>query len=123
MPLCFFNFSVCLLFWDLFLLDSTVLFCFLSFFFNCPMGITTCFCLRWNDTCLLSNVNLIDYSLLLAAVPNDPEGTLVVGIIDYLRTYGTAEKVENLAKSAAAKVTEHGNAEQTTVKDPQEWLG
>jgi len=63
-----------------------------------------------NDTLLLSKLSLVDYSLLLAAVmpdkdeargQNERRGTLCLGIIDYLRTYGFAEQVETTVKTLA----------------------
>ena len=44
----------------------------------------------FNDTRFLSALNLMDYSLLLAAVKEpdqDQKGRLCLGIIDYLRPY------------------------------------
>lgn len=53
-----------------------------------------------NDTLLLSNQSLVDYSLLLAVAPGPGHGTLALGIIDYLRPYTLDKRMETVVKSA-----------------------
>merc|ERR1712154_92303 len=50
-----------------------------------------------NDTLFLCRSDVIDYSLLVGV--NEEENELVVGIIDYLRTYTWDKAVEEQAKS------------------------
>jgi len=76
----------------------------------------------WNDTMLLNNQNLIDYSLLLVAeerlgeqtldlcTQTEPTRTLCLGIIDYLRPYTLVAEVESKAKMLG------GRAEVTVMK-------
>jgi 1-phosphatidylinositol-3-phosphate 5-kinase len=52
----------------------------------------------WNDTLFLSHLNIMDYSLLLGI--DQETGTLVAGIIDYMRTYTWDKQVENIIKSS-----------------------
>eukprot|EP00929_Paragymnodinium_shiwhaense_P090832 TRINITY_DN50929_c0_g1_i1.p1 TRINITY_DN50929_c0_g1~~TRINITY_DN50929_c0_g1_i1.p1 ORF type:complete len:2238 (+),score=517.31 TRINITY_DN50929_c0_g1_i1:133-6846(+) len=85
----------------------------------------------WNDTQLLSKYSLVDYSLLLAAViPEtqnqtgdasqtdelDEPGTLVLGIIDYLRPYTLDKQLEK-----AAKTFFRDSSDRPTVIDPPEY--
>lgn len=60
----------------------------------------------WNDTLLLAEQALIDYSMLLAVAPWGPEdgpntaaGTVYMGIIDWLRPYDIMGFVENRYKN------------------------
>lgn len=56
----------------------------------------------FNDTTLLSTLNIMDYSLLLAAVPGgDTPGRLTLGIIDYLRMYSIDKKIESCLETRA----------------------
>jgi len=73
----------------------------------------------------LSNLQLMDYSLLLAAVPSSTTpGMLFMGIIDYLRIYGGGEKLENVFKTATATLTQRdGEREAPTVVDPNSNFG
>ena len=74
----------------------------------------------------LSNLHLMDYSLLLAAVPSESPtpGMLFMGIIDYLRIYGGGEKLENVFKTATATLTQRdGEREAPTVVDPNSNFG
>lgn len=72
-----------------------------------------------NDTLLLSNQSLVDYSLLLA-VACSPQaghsGTLALGIIDYLRPYTLDKRMETVVKSAL-----HHNAGQPTIIEPVDY--
>eukprot|EP00931_Biecheleriopsis_adriatica_P074690 TRINITY_DN48697_c0_g1_i1.p1 TRINITY_DN48697_c0_g1~~TRINITY_DN48697_c0_g1_i1.p1 ORF type:complete len:1993 (+),score=289.05 TRINITY_DN48697_c0_g1_i1:23-5980(+) len=89
----------------------------------------------FNDTQLLSKQCLMDYSLLLAAVPAEtsdsvsqsaergsPEiqapGRLCLGIIDYLRPYTWDKQVETAWKSLA-----QNSSDQPTVIEPDNYAG
>jgi len=89
-----------------------------------------------NDTQLLSgsHLSLLDYSLLLAAAPQEGAdgvngsaaaagGTLAVGIIDYLRPFTWDKQFETMGKSAyqAVKGLGHRTADQPTVIEPVEY--
>ncbi|PIA41011.1 hypothetical protein AQUCO_02300055v1 [Aquilegia coerulea] len=52
----------------------------------------------WNDTCFLSSINVMDYSLLLGVDMQRLE--VVCGIIDYLRQYTWDKQFETIAKSS-----------------------
>ena len=65
-----------------------------------------------NDTLFLFKSRVIDYSFLVGI--NQCDNELVCGIIDYLRTYSLAEKIEKHAKSMVAK-------EQPTVAPPDDY--
>eukprot|EP01127_Copromyxa_protea_P010957 TRINITY_DN2723_c0_g1_i1.p1 TRINITY_DN2723_c0_g1~~TRINITY_DN2723_c0_g1_i1.p1 ORF type:complete len:843 (-),score=210.29 TRINITY_DN2723_c0_g1_i1:47-2230(-) len=49
----------------------------------------------WNDSLFLSSLNVMDYSLIVGI---DTNGKLVVGIIDYLRTYTWDKQLESWVK-------------------------
>jgi len=57
----------------------------------------------WNDTLFLSNLQIMDYSLLVGL---SAAGAVVVGIIDYLRVYTWDKQLENLVKTATTKGTD-----------------
>ncbi|CAE7377349.1 FAB1C [Symbiodinium natans] len=74
----------------------------------------------FNDTTLLSTRDLMDYSLLLAAVPPEPgasAGRLILGMIDYLRAFTIDKKVESAVKTALAPTP----AEQPTIIAPKDY--
>eukprot|EP01088_Endostelium_zonatum_P008518 TRINITY_DN2153_c0_g1_i1.p1 TRINITY_DN2153_c0_g1~~TRINITY_DN2153_c0_g1_i1.p1 ORF type:complete len:1989 (-),score=536.03 TRINITY_DN2153_c0_g1_i1:43-6009(-) len=50
----------------------------------------------WNDSLLLSNLHVMDYSLLIGV--DEKENQLVVGIIDYMRTYTWDKHLETWVK-------------------------
>ena len=50
----------------------------------------------WNDTLCLSSLNVMDYSLLVGV--DDTNGKLVLGIIDYMRTYTWDKQLETWVK-------------------------
>ncbi|CAE7948158.1 Pikfyve, partial [Symbiodinium sp. KB8] len=74
----------------------------------------------FNDTTLLSTRELMDYSLLLAAVPPEPgatAGRLILGMIDYLRAFTIDKKVESAVKTALAPTP----SEQPTIIAPKDY--
>ncbi|CAE7041511.1 Pikfyve [Symbiodinium sp. CCMP2592] len=74
----------------------------------------------FNDTTLLSTRDLMDYSLLLAAVPPEPgatAGRLILGMIDYLRAFTIDKKVESAVKTALAPTP----SEQPTIIAPKDY--
>lgn len=50
----------------------------------------------WNDTLFLSNLNVMDYSLVVGIDQERKE--LVIGIVDYIRTFTWDKKVESWVK-------------------------
>ncbi|XP_068658190.1 putative 1-phosphatidylinositol-3-phosphate 5-kinase FAB1D [Aristolochia californica] len=52
----------------------------------------------WNDTCFLTSINVMDYSLLVGVDQQKRE--IVFGIIDYLRQYTWDKHLENWVKSS-----------------------
>jgi 1-phosphatidylinositol-3-phosphate 5-kinase len=50
----------------------------------------------WNDTLFLSNLNVMDYSLVVGVDTENNE--LVVGVVDYIRTFTWDKKVESWVK-------------------------
>ncbi|EIW66777.1 hypothetical protein TREMEDRAFT_34462 [Tremella mesenterica DSM 1558] len=53
----------------------------------------------YNDTLFLSNLNVMDYSLVVGVDPDKKE--LVVGIVDYIRTFTWDKKLESWVKDSA----------------------
>lgn len=53
----------------------------------------------FNDTLFLSNLNVMDYSLVVGVDPNKHE--LVVGVVDYIRTFTWDKKLESWVKDTA----------------------
>lgn len=52
----------------------------------------------WNDTLFLSKLNVMDYSLLVGM--DQENGELVVGIVDFIRTYTWDKKLESWVKES-----------------------
>ncbi|KDN36771.1 hypothetical protein K437DRAFT_260021 [Tilletiaria anomala UBC 951] len=52
----------------------------------------------WNDSLFLADMNVMDYSLVVGMVKDKSE--LVVGIIDFVRTYTWDKRVESFVKEA-----------------------
>lgn len=50
----------------------------------------------WNDTLCLASLDVMDYSLLVGV--DEKNGTLIVGIIDYMRTYTWDKQLETWVK-------------------------
>eukprot|EP00667_Euglena_gracilis_P000337 EG_transcript_337 len=69
-----------------------------------------------NDTVMLSKINVMDYSLLVAV--DEEKGQLVVGIIDYIRQYTLDKQVEYVVKSARVM---GGKGKQPTVVPTQDY--
>ncbi|KZO89685.1 hypothetical protein CALVIDRAFT_603485 [Calocera viscosa TUFC12733] len=53
----------------------------------------------WNDTTFLCDLNVMDYSLLVGV--DSERNELVVGIVDYIRTYTWDKKLESWVKESA----------------------
>ncbi|RKP02070.1 hypothetical protein CXG81DRAFT_11243 [Caulochytrium protostelioides] len=53
----------------------------------------------WNDTLFLSKLNVMDYSLVVGI--DEEHNELVVGIVDFIRTFTWDKKVENWVKETA----------------------
>ena len=64
-----------------------------------------------NDTEFLSDVNIVDYSILVGVDEDNFE--IFVGIIDYMRQYDIIKRVERMGKSMIAV------AEPTIIQPPQ----
>ncbi len=71
----------------------------------------------FNDTLMLSKLNVMDYSLLVG-VDNENE-ELVVGIIDYMRQYTWDKHLETWVKSAG--IIGSGLAKIPTVISPKHY--
>ncbi|CAE6470557.1 unnamed protein product [Rhizoctonia solani] len=52
----------------------------------------------WNDTQFLAEVNVMDYSMVVGV--DNAKNELVIGIVDFIRTYTWDKKIENLMKEA-----------------------
>lgn len=50
----------------------------------------------WNDTKFLQSVNVMDYSLLVGV--DDDTKELVLGVVDYIRTFTWDKRIESLFK-------------------------
>jgi 1-phosphatidylinositol-3-phosphate 5-kinase len=67
-----------------------------------------------NDTEFLSQINIVDYSILVGIDEDNFE--VVVGIIDYMRQYDMIKRVERIGKSVGMIA---GQAEPTIVQPSQ----
>ena len=70
----------------------------------------------WRDTAFLARLGVMDYSMLVGL----QGGTLVVGIVDYLRQYTWDKQLETYVKSSSA-VLSGQQAQQPTVISPKEY--
>ncbi|KAI5124133.1 hypothetical protein M0805_000944 [Coniferiporia weirii] len=70
----------------------------------------------FNDTKFLADINVMDYSLVVGVDGNKNE--LVVGIVDYIRTYTWDKKLESWVKESAF-LTGAGKGEPTIVTPKQ----
>ncbi|KAJ9100526.1 hypothetical protein QFC21_003569 [Naganishia friedmannii] len=67
----------------------------------------------WNDTLFLANLNVMDYSLVVGVDSESKE--LVVGVVDYIRTFTWDKKLESWVKDLGAA----GRGEPTIVTPKQ----
>lgn len=70
----------------------------------------------WNDTLFLSKMNVMDYSLVVAIDPEKHE--LVVGIIDFIRTFTWDKKLESWVKERSLV---GGGIKEPTVVSPRQY--
>lgn len=70
----------------------------------------------WNDTDFLSKMNVMDYSLLVGIEENNEQ--LVLGIVDYIRTFTWDKKLEWWVKDSGIL---GGGGEKPTVISPEEY--
>lgn len=70
----------------------------------------------WNDSKFLSELNVMDYSLVVGV--DEQESELVVGIVDYIRTYTWDKRLETWVKESAF-LAGPGKGEPTVVTPKQ----
>ncbi|KAI9091886.1 hypothetical protein DFS34DRAFT_634485 [Phlyctochytrium arcticum] len=70
----------------------------------------------WNDTLFLSKLNVMDYSLLVGIDAERSE--LVVGIVDYIRTFTWDKKLESWVKESAFL---GGGGKEPTIISPRQY--
>ncbi|KAJ2600372.1 Mitochondrial distribution and morphology protein 12 [Coemansia sp. RSA 1722] len=70
----------------------------------------------WNDTLFLSKMNVMDYSLLVGFDENKKE--LVVGIVDFIRTFTWDKKLESWVKEAGIL---GGGGKGPTIVSPKQY--
>ncbi|KAI8324681.1 hypothetical protein GQ54DRAFT_296012 [Martensiomyces pterosporus] len=70
----------------------------------------------WNDTLFLSKMNVMDYSLLVGFDENSRE--LVVGIVDFIRTFTWDKKLESWVKEAGIL---GGGGKGPTIVSPKQY--
>ncbi|KAG8788159.1 1-phosphatidylinositol-3-phosphate 5-kinase [Serendipita sp. 397] len=66
----------------------------------------------WNDTKFLQSVNVMDYSLLVGV--DDHNNELVLGIVDYIRTFTWDKRIENWVK-------DFGGGKEPTIVTPRQY--
>lgn len=71
----------------------------------------------YNDTLFLTEMNVMDYSLIVAL--DATRGELVMGIIDYLRTYTWDKRVESFVKETA--ILGGGGRGEPTIITPRQY--
>ncbi|WFD19197.1 1-phosphatidylinositol-3-phosphate 5-kinase [Malassezia caprae] len=71
----------------------------------------------YNDTLFLTEMNVMDYSLIVAL--DASRGELVMGIIDYLRTYTWDKRVESFVKETA--ILGGGGRGEPTIITPRQY--
>ncbi|WFD08327.1 1-phosphatidylinositol-3-phosphate 5-kinase [Malassezia vespertilionis] len=71
----------------------------------------------YNDTLFLTDMNVMDYSLFVAL--DEPRGELVMGIIDYVRTYTWDKRVESFVKETA--ILGGGGKGEPTIITPRQY--
>jgi 1-phosphatidylinositol-3-phosphate 5-kinase len=72
----------------------------------------------WNDTLCLSNLNVMDYSLLVGV--DETNGKLVLGIIDYMRTYTWDKQLETWVKRSGI-LGGGGSSKIPTIISPKQY--
>ncbi|KAJ2723869.1 Mitochondrial distribution and morphology protein 12 [Coemansia sp. Benny D115] len=70
----------------------------------------------WNDTLFLSKMNVMDYSLLVGF--DEKSGELVVGIVDFIRTFTWDKKLESWVKEAGIL---GGGGKGPTIVSPKQY--
>ncbi len=71
----------------------------------------------WNDTAFLSDVSVMDYSILVGV--DEQNGEMLVGIIDYIRPYSWDKQFEYLMKATPGIIS--GTGKRPTVISPTEY--
>jgi 1-phosphatidylinositol-3-phosphate 5-kinase len=69
----------------------------------------------WNDTLFLSSLNVMDYSLVVGV--DEEHNELVVGVIDYMRTYTLDKQLETWVKRSG--ILPHSNKVPTVISPKQ----
>ena len=70
----------------------------------------------WNDTLFLSKLNVMDYSLLVGIDEENHE--LVLGIVDFIRTFTWDKKLESWVKEAGLL---GGGGKEPTIVSPRQY--
>ncbi|EJD52194.1 hypothetical protein AURDEDRAFT_181710 [Auricularia subglabra TFB-10046 SS5] len=72
----------------------------------------------WNDTKFLADLNVMDYSLVVGV--DSAKQELVVGIVDFVRTYTWDKRLENLIKDTPI-LAGLGNKNEPTIVTPKSY--
>lgn len=73
----------------------------------------------WNDTLCLSSLNVMDYSLLVGI--DQTNGKLVLGIIDYMRTYTWDKQLETYVKRTGILGAGGSKSKIPTIISPKQY--
>lgn len=73
----------------------------------------------WNDTLCLSSLNVMDYSLLVGV--DQTNGKLVLGIIDYMRTYTWDKQLETYVKRTGILGAGGSKSKIPTIISPKQY--
>lgn len=68
----------------------------------------------WNDTLFLSKLNVMDYSLLVGI--DEEKNELVIGIVDFIRTFTWDKKLESWVKETGFL---GGSGKEPTIVSPR----
>ncbi|CAE6401259.1 unnamed protein product [Rhizoctonia solani] len=71
----------------------------------------------WNDTQFLADANVMDYSMVVGV--DNIKNELVIGIVDFIRTYTWDKKIENLMKETVLGTANKG--EGPTIVTPRQY--